>query len=171
LEAAKETSINAPITRPLATIGNTLYGVVAGNNADIVMTFDLSTLKAGKEMYLDGRVIWGPQRAGNVVLLVSDSEGLMCFEDGVKPKWAVPMEYGAFAGPPLIDGQDFLFASVSGTVWRVASDSGAKIGLTDVGEPLATGPVGLGTRLLLSGTDGTVHVIPAPTAAPGSTGN
>ncbi|MCA9226246.1 MAG: hypothetical protein KDA47_11570, partial [Planctomycetales bacterium] len=79
-------------------------------------------------------------------------------------------------GSPTVDGDTLLFASVSGEVWRVDAASGQELGATQLGEPLASGPALFNTRVLLSGSDGVLHVIPKPTAtatsaATAATGN
>ena len=78
-----------------------------------------------------------------------------------QPTWTVPLPYGPLAGEPLLDGDAILFASVSGIIWKVDAQTGEELAKIDVKEPLGTGPVVLGKRLLVCGGDGTVHIVSA----------
>ncbi|MCA9223003.1 MAG: PQQ-binding-like beta-propeller repeat protein [Planctomycetales bacterium] len=176
LRQLAEADVSAEIVSPLASVGSLVYGVIRGGSGDIVATFKVPDLKPGKEWNLDGRVTWGPQRVGDLVLLISDSEGLICFDGGDEKKWTQPFTHDAIVGSPTVDGDTLLFASVSGEVWRVDAASGQELGATQLGEPLASGPALFNTRVLLSGSDGVLHVIPKPTAtatsaATAATGN
>jgi hypothetical protein len=65
-------------------------------------------------------------------------------------------------GPPIAPpqrlGADYLFASVRGTVWRVAADTGEESGKLELHQPLAAGPAVLGSQLFVAGSDGVLHV-------------
>lgn len=155
----------AEIVSPLAAAGDTLYGVTRPGPADALVTFHLPDLKAGQETPLSGRVVWGPEQVGELVFFTTDQEGLFCLEAGEKTRWKSPLPYGPLAGKPLADGPDFILASQRGVVWRVAGDSGKEVARVDLGEPLGAGPVAFRGRLLLTGSDGVLHVIRMPEAA------
>jgi hypothetical protein len=148
----------------LASAGDTVYAVVQGSGSDTLVSFATADLSVGSERPLEGRVVWGPEQVGDVVLLASDQDGLLCFESGQKQRWKVPLNYGPPVARPLQRDAGFVLASLSGVVWYVSREDGSEIQKTDLGAPLGSGAVPFGDRnLLLSGSDGTLHVIPALT--------
>ncbi|MFV1968140.1 MAG: hypothetical protein ACC628_22170, partial [Pirellulaceae bacterium] len=164
LAELEKSRLDVQITSSLASVGDTIYGVVHSEGTDVVVAIGLSDLKVAQKWDLEGgRLTWGPHRVGDAVLMVVDGKQLRCFETGAKERWEKPAAMvGQPVGLPLLDGSDFIFASPSGAVWRVSGSTGETLGQADVGEPLGTGPVAYNGRLLLSGNDGALHVIPMP---------
>jgi hypothetical protein len=161
LAGLAQAELEVEIISPLASAGDTVYGVVRGSGGDTVLSFAATDLSAGREWSLQGRVVWGPEPLGDVVLMASDREGLLCFETGQKQRWTAPLPYGAIAGRPLPHDGDFILTSVGGVAWRVSGEDGSEIQKNEIGEPLGGGAVPFGSRLLLSASDGTLHVVPA----------
>ncbi len=103
---------------------------------------------------------WGPARLGDGVLVASDANELIKLTGDPEPAWRTDLPFGPLAGEPLVIDGDFVFAAVSGQIWRVDGQTGKEIVRLDVGEPLGTGPVQFsGNRLLVCGGDGTVHIV------------
>jgi len=158
------------IDSDLAVAGDTIYGVVRNSGGDVIVALNAGDLKSAKEFALTGRVVWGPVQIGNVVLCLSSMEGLLCFEAGANQRWASSAGCGGQpAGVPLeVDG-DFVFALREGSVVRIAGANGERVAETKIGEPLGSGPVAFGKRLLLPGSDGALHVTPMPSTPMPST--
>ena len=156
-----QAGLEVEIVSALAAAGDTVYGVVRGSGGDTVVSFAAADLSVGTEWALEGRIVWGPEPMGDVVLMASDQEGVLCFETGQKQRWTSPLTYGALAGRPLEQDSDFILTSVGGVVWRVSGADGTEIQKNELGEPLGGGAVPFGSRLLLSGSDGTLHVVSA----------
>lgn len=77
--------------------------------------------------------------------------------------WTVEMPYGPIVGNPLLSEESVMLAALSGTIWRVALDSGHELGHVVVGETLGTGPVHWDEEtILLAGHDGTMYSVAAP---------
>lgn len=154
----------------LAVAGDTLYSVVRTNGGDAVVAISVAELKVIKEWDLQGgRVTWGPEQVGNTVMIVTDEKELRCYGPNQTERWEKPaVMHGQPAGRPLIDGDDYVFASIPGTVWRIAGATGQESAKAEVGEPLGAGPVAFRGRLLLCGNDGSLHVIPMPMPVAGS---
>jgi hypothetical protein len=125
-------------------------------------------LKVTKEWDLKGgRVTWGPEAVNGCVMLVTDEKELHCYTADKQKRWEKPaVMHGQPAGRPFVDGEDFVFSAVSGTVWRIAGATGTEAGKVELNEPLGAGPVGYKGRLLLCGTDGSLHIIAMPVASP-----
>ena len=157
------------IASPLAAIGNTCYAVSRNSGGDALVALDVNDLKAAQEFDLGGqRVTWGPWSSPEGVLIVTDGKQLHCYDANRQAKWSKPaVAHGHPAGVPLLDQGDFLFTSVDGTIWRVAAATGEERARAALQEPLGAGPVLFNGRLLLCGSDGTLHVVPLPAPAAG----
>ena len=164
LEQLAQNQLDVEIVSPLAACGEAVLGVVREQQRDKFVVFTVADLSAGQDFPIEGRVVWGPEAVGNVVLAATDREQLLCFEAGPKQRWASKLAYGPLAGPPRLQENDLILASQSGVVWRMTLSDGSETGKTEIGEPLRGGPVAYLSRLLVPGSDGTLHVIPALTA-------
>lgn len=158
------------IATGLAAAGETVYAVTrTADKGDLLLVLSSTDLKVTKEIDLQGaRVTWGPERVQEGVAIVTDAKALRIFDAEMKERWAQPAPmHGNPAGPPLVAGENLVFASVDGNVWSLNA-AGQEIGMTRVGEPLGAGPAAYQERLLLCGSDGTLHVVsmPKPAAAP-----
>jgi hypothetical protein len=153
--------LDSPIDSTLAAVGDTVYGVTSIGSTDVVIAIRLSDLSLAQEFDLQGgRVTWGPCAVGSSVLLVVDNRQLHCFASGHQARWASPgTALGLPAGLPLLDGQDYLFSARGGAVWRIAGDSGQLVQQMELGEPIDSGPVAFGPRMVLCGHDGSVHIV------------
>jgi hypothetical protein len=161
LEAAAQVQLEVDIVSPLAAAGDAVYGVTRGPHSDTVLSFAATDLTAGKEFPVEGRVAWGPEPLGDIVLVATDRQTLLAFETGQKQRWTSPLAYGPLVGRPLRVNNNLVLASLPGTVWMISGQDGKELAKVDAGEPLGAGPVGFGTRLLLSAADGTLLVIGA----------
>jgi outer membrane protein assembly factor BamB len=174
LSALAQAQLKVDIVSALASAGDTVYAVVRGSGSDTVVSFAAADLSVGSEWPLEGRVVWGPEQVGDVVLLASNQDGLLCFESGQKQRWKGRLDYGPPVARPLEQDNSFVFTSLSGVIWRVSSEDGSEAQKTDLGAPLGSIAVPFDGRnllsvpfgdrnLLLSGSDGTLHIIPALT--------
>jgi hypothetical protein len=158
-EAAAEEELAQPIVSPLAVVGKLVCGVDA---ADQLAFFDLAELDRTEEHALAGRCTWGPRTVGNRVMLATDAGQLYCFDGSGKLAWQVELPYGPLAGNPLPVADHLFLAARSGVVWRVDAKTGKELGKVDAGQPLGTGPVLLGDRLLVGGHDGSLYQLAPP---------
>ncbi len=175
LSALAQAQLEVDLASALAAAGDTVYGVVRGSGSDTVISFAAADLSAGSEWPLEGRVVWGPEQVGGVVLLASDQDELLCFETGQKQRWKAKLDYGPPVARPLEQGNGFVLTSLGGVIWCVSKEDGSEVQKTDLGAPLGSGAVPFdggnmllavpfgASNLLLSGSDGTLHVVPALT--------
>lgn len=158
-----------PIVSPLAVLDTHVYAV---EEVKTLSAYALPELTPADQWELQGRCVWGPQRVGDrVLLLVGDEKAtdqtqlhyrLYCMGPDQKLTWQVPTPHGPLAGTPLRAGGKYFLSSTGGKVWVVDAASGKTLTETDVGHPLATGPVLLGDRLVVGGHDGTLYHIQQP---------
>ncbi|MBM4090215.1 MAG: hypothetical protein FJ276_12455, partial [Planctomycetes bacterium] len=153
--------LGSNIVGPLATTGTAVYGVTRTAGGDAVHCFTPPDLKPAKETSLGGRVLWGPERCGDLVLLATDTE-LVCWGGEADPRWKTPLEHAPVVGRPLVDAGHVLLASGDGFVTRIEAASGKTLAAVAAGEPLSAGPVRYGDKLLVAGQGGTLLVIVSP---------
>jgi outer membrane protein assembly factor BamB len=145
----------------LATVGQVAYGVMRSGADDIVTGFALPKLETTQQWPLAGRLAWGPERVGDVVLVASN-EQLMCVDGEQNRRWTLTLEHGGLAGPPTSDGGNLLVASKGGTVLQIDAASGEVTASQKVSEPLASGVVPFDDQLLVATCSGSVFVVAKP---------
>jgi len=123
--------------------------------------YSLPDLKPGSALPLGG-VQWGPARAADRVLVLTRGGELVCFDESQQQLWKAAWPHGPLAGAPLTGKDGILLATVSGTVFRIAADSGEQLAACDVGEPLGAGPVAIGDRLCLAAHGGALLMVACP---------
>jgi hypothetical protein len=160
LVAVAQATLEGQVASPLAALGDAVYCVVRGAEGRNALTsLNASDLAKGTVWEMKGGVGWGPARVGEVVMVASDLGELMCIQADRKRRWTARLEGAVPAGPPLaLDGQ-YVVSTVDGTVRQLAADTGKEIGRFEVGQPLGSGPVDYGQRLLVAGHDGTLFVL------------
>ena len=94
-------------------------------------------------------------------MLATDTGQCYCFDESGQPVWQAASPYGPLAGAPWYQDH-YLLAAASGVVWKADATSGKELAKVDLGQPLATGPVLWGDRLLIGGHDGSLYEISAP---------
>ena len=150
----------ADLVGGIAIAGDTVYGVTRGASGDLVQAFHLADLTIGQEFPLTGRVAQGPWQVGDLVLLVSSKEGLVCFERGQSRRWQVPLNYGPLSGPPRLDRGELLLSSQTGIVWRVARADGMELDKLEIGDPLIGSATSMSAGVLVNSIDGSWIAVP-----------
>ena len=89
--------IGKNIVGPLATVGSVCYGVTRSGAEDAVVCLTLPEVKTAREWPLDGSLSWGPQRAGDAVLVATASQ-LICLDGEGQQRWSVPLEHSPIVG-------------------------------------------------------------------------
>ena len=157
LDLLGEIDLSEALVSPMAVIGKVMYAVDASNT---LVAVQLPKLDRGQSWDLSGRCVWGPMAVGDRVLMATDDDQLYCLDSNQVLVCKVKLPYGRLAGAPLpADDGEYILASAGGVVWRVKADSGAELAKIETGYPLATGPVRLGDKLLVGGSDGCLHTV------------
>jgi outer membrane protein assembly factor BamB len=163
LAEVAEARLAGPITAPLAKVGATVY---AASGDDELVAFALgggaNTLAAGKSWPLASGAAWGPYTAGDYVLVASRAGQLLCLDARQQLVWQTDFKRGSLSGTPLAVDDAVLVTTKSGLLCRLAIATGEELGMADVGEPIAAGPIALGERVLLASKAGTLLVVALP---------
>ena len=158
LALLNEGKLDSRVAPRLGFSGDLVLAVTRGKSTDTVQSLSKDELKAGEKVELKGRVVWGPETVGPLVFVATFDE-LHCFE-GIKKRWTTPLPYGALTGVPLVDGEDFILSSSSGTVWRIAGSEGKEVNKVDLGQPIVGQGLSHDGRIWMPGYDGSILVVP-----------
>lgn len=156
---------SAEVVEPLeslAVAGDTVYGL---DRSGRLNAFALSDLKPGQQWKLGaaGAVL---MTAGERVLAWNGQKELSCFMAGQKEAWHVEWPYGEMVGSALVEGNTALVATRGGKIIQVQLEQGKIVGVTDVHEPLADGPLSAGKELLVVATFGSLLWLDRPRGEP-----
>ncbi len=152
-----------PLLGPAARVGGTMIAAVSGPAADFLTGRDLKSLEETFRVLLDGRVVWGPMAAGNHSLLMTDDGQIRAYDDAGKQHFEFAIPAGAPIGEPLIVGDSLVLCGGSGWIINVDANSGKVVGKMDIGQPLSSTPLPVGSRLLVPGAEGVIYISELPT--------
>lgn len=159
LAAAGQSATEIKPVGTLAAAGETVYGIQRGTGSDDVVAVDANSLTTSANRWsLDGRVAFGPVNVGDVVMVSSDSDVLLCLDASQNEVWRTQLPNGPLAGPPALVNGNYIIASINGIVSRLDAKTGEEVAQFDVGEPLGSGVTQYGSRSIALGSDGTLHV-------------
>jgi outer membrane protein assembly factor BamB len=159
LEAAATLDLTSPLVSPLGVSGEFVYAVDAGNR---LRSFRLPDLAPATDWRLDSRAVWGPRKVADNVLVATLAGQLTCVDRSGGLVWQTSLGPGCIVGNPLESRGTLIVCCNTGTLYRLAADTGKIVAETPLGQPLAVGPVRWHDRLLLAGSDGTLHVVAEP---------
>jgi hypothetical protein len=165
--AALATSEELPqsLVTPIAVVNSI---AMAANDAGELRVFKLPDLSIEEPVDLGASVVWGPRRLGNYVLMTTSNEELICLDGDAKIVWRKSLEHGPIAGNPALKGEELAISTLSGQLARLSMADGRTLGVTDVGQPLAAGPVEMAKRWLVATKDGTLLLVNAPADGSGN---
>ncbi|MGA2259476.1 MAG: PQQ-binding-like beta-propeller repeat protein, partial [Thermoguttaceae bacterium] len=157
-EAAAATTSNSLVS-PITVLGKVVFVV---DSSDSLLNFILPNLAPGKSQALGARCVWGPQRVGKYVLVATEKNRLFAIDAQGKVAWQSVLGYGPLAGAPCLSGEEIFLSARSGTVWRISAIDGKELGKVDAGCPLGTGPLVVGTRVIVGGHEGSLLEVKKP---------
>ncbi len=146
---------------PLAALEKVCYGTTRAGAGDTLVGFELPALKEAQKWPLKGRVRWGPQRVGDLVLLATDTE-LICVDGQPQPRWNVALEHAPLVGLPWVVDTQLLLATDDGMLLRIDAANGDTVAAVNVGEPLTWGPIPYQDRWLVAGKCGVLMMVANP---------
>ncbi len=152
-------SLPTDLSGRVIILGDKALAISPGAAGDNLLPLTLADLSAGEPIQLGGRVTRSLEKIGEVAFVCNPVDGIVCVEAGPKIRWKTPLAYGELAGPPTMIEKDWLFTSLSGTVWRVAGDSGKEIARFQLNQPLVASTLAWGDRFVLLGRHSVVHLI------------
>jgi outer membrane protein assembly factor BamB len=164
--------VSQPLDRPLkgrlSVLKDVVIGITANASGDELDFFDSSELKKFASVPVEGRFAWGPFsiESDNVqlVMALSDIDGLIACDETGKKKWSVPLDNAVLVGKPIPIESDCLLATTSGELIRIAAATGEVVARVALGEPISGSPYVLPKGLLVPGDEGLLLTAPVPVA-------
>ncbi|QDV71386.1 outer membrane biogenesis protein BamB [Rosistilla carotiformis] len=160
-----DSDVERPLLGPLTIVGDQVLAIAAGPSADMLLTFDANSLKAGTELLLAGRVTWGPKAIDSVAVVATDNQKLTAYDSTGKAAWQIDLPAGNPVGDPVLADGSLLIAGEQGWVLRIDPSSGELQGTTDIGQPLSGTPIVFGSVVVAPGAEGIVFAIDPPANA------
>lgn len=151
--------VGADLSGKVIQLGDHVLAVSPNAAGDSLIPMAASDFSAGAPIQLGGRVTRPLEKVGEFGFVCNPVDGVVCIEPGPKIRWKSPLAYGELAGPPVAVGSDWLLTSQSGTIWRVAGDSGQELARFELKEPLTASVVVWGEKYVLLGRDSVVHLV------------
>lgn len=149
---------DAKIRSRLAAIGRSVYVVVSGNDGDQIVALDAAnSLNRVSDAALNAGYVDGPWAVGESILLVDDSDQLVCYDSKLAEKWKSPLANIKLAGEPVLDRGKIAIAFQDGQVVWVNPEDGKAANSVQLGQPIS-GVSFADNKLLFGGLDGTVQV-------------
>jgi tetratricopeptide (TPR) repeat protein len=160
LAAVAETSIaGQPIESAFTVVGETAMAIAGSSH---LVRLRLPSLETASEANLTAPVVWGPHRAGSMVVLATANGRLIGLTADGDMAWQEAIEHGNLVGVPLLIEDSLLLAYREGVIERRALSNGQPLAAKDLEHPLAAGPISFLNRLVLTTTDGTLLVAESP---------
>ena len=100
LAALNEKQLEGDMVGPWAAVGSVCFGVFRSGTGDAVAAYTLPGLAPAHQWPLTGRLVWGPQRVGDAVLLATEKE-LVCLDGTLQQRWKISLDHGPVIGKAL----------------------------------------------------------------------
>tara|TARA_Y100001934_G_scaffold208618_1_gene246782 strand:- start:817 stop:1290 length:474 start_codon:yes stop_codon:yes gene_type:complete len=119
---------DAPVYNQVAATGETAYLIRRGRDNDEIVGVSYDKLDERSSQEVSGRVVWGPYRLGNIVLVYTSGSRLYGFGPQQELLWRSDQQVDLTpVGGGLQIGDQILVTGLDGTLWRVNAADGTTI--------------------------------------------
>ncbi|MFT7630033.1 MAG: outer membrane protein assembly factor BamB, partial [Mariniblastus sp.] len=144
----------------LVIVGQNLFGVSAGGNADSLISLTAATaLTLEGSVEMEGELVDGPWPTDAGILVRLDNDKLYCFGTDLAVKWSIDVSNEKFACSPTQVGAQLMVCFQNGKVNFIDPGTGQVGRIFDLGQPIIHEPLRSGNKMYFGGVDGTVHVV------------
>ncbi|MDG1807172.1 MAG: PQQ-binding-like beta-propeller repeat protein [Pirellulaceae bacterium] len=166
LQKIHELQLDGLLLSPLVGAAGSAYAVVRDDSGDLLVGIPYADqMQVTGSVALPGGYVAGPLPIGDDLMVVLvDTGETVCFNTALEQQWAVeipPGDNDQLAGAPVLLNGQLVMAFVSGKIVAVDPASGEVKNSVDLGRPISHPPVELNGKLLVTGTDGTLHQLDA----------
>ena len=150
--------LKAAVEQPPVRIGNRVY-LATGKQ---LQSLDVGTLESRGSAALPEVVSQGPWVVDKMLIMVCGRGQLVAIRsEPLEVAWKQQLSAGGLAGPPLLRGDQLLFASQSGEISLQKVADGTVVRKFSCGQPLALGTVALQEQVFVGSLDGSVLLLNA----------
>jgi hypothetical protein len=161
LAALSARPLDNDVVGPWAAVARTCCAVTRSGTEDAAVAYTLPDVVAAQKAPLSGRLLWGPQRVGDAILVATGNE-LLCLDSTLAQRWKMTLDHGPVIGQPLCVDTRLWLSAEDGILWQIDMATGHVMATVEVGEPLASGPFLYGSRLLVAGQCGVLFNVGVP---------
>lgn len=149
----------------MTAIDDTLFATTGGPAADVLLRYDINKLTETGRTTLEGRVLWGPVRMDQNILIQTDDGKLRAMDAKGEAVWTLDIPPGVPVAPPTLIAGQWVMAGEPGWLLAIDPATGKITGQIDFGEPLSAAPlpVGANNRLFVPGSEGVIYITDLPT--------
>ncbi len=133
--------------------------IAFGTPDGVIRCVELPGLEQSHEAKLAGEVVWGPFETRDSFLAVSGAKELVCLDGQLKRRWETPIGNYRPVGRPMTTSTEAYIALQGGKIVAINLETGKPRQVADVQQPLASGPVRVGTSLVCAAYDGTLLLV------------
>ncbi len=149
----------SPLVTPLAVVGDMVY---AGNQGNRLSRYSLPDLQPQEDIPLGGSVVWGPHSVGENMLLTTSDNQMICVGSEGSVVWQQALSHGHPTGVPLLDSGTVTLVWQQSGLSQLDLSNGTENGYLDLPQPVVTGPIAFGKRLLMASADGALLILDRP---------
>ena len=140
LELQSEAIFEAPIYNQVAATEETVYLIRRGRNSDEIVGLSYDSLEELSVQEVAGRVVWGPNRIGEVVLVYTSASRVYCFDGQQRLLWRSDNVDFSPVGKGIEQDEDFLLTGVEGILWRINAKTGETVSKSQLGKRVIGNP-------------------------------
>jgi outer membrane protein assembly factor BamB len=140
LELQAEATFEVPVYNQVAATGETVYLIRRGRNNDEIVSLSYDSLEELRVQEVAGRVVWGPYRVGDLVLVYTSASRVYCFDGQQQLLWRSKQVEMSPVGAGIEEGDSFLLTGVGGILWRVNVNNGATVSESQLGKKVIGSP-------------------------------
>lgn len=162
LASLKEVNLPGKVVGPIAAAGNVVATVTREEAVWKLVLVDAKDLQTLATKPMEGAPSWGPVAVDKAIAYVDNARGLVALDSDGTELWVCNLEGSQLVGEPILQGSDWVVTTSRGRLLRINSTDGTIVSQTDCGEAILTPRYLLNERLILTGFDGTLMMVPLP---------
>ena len=160
LSAQATLEFEEPVYQTIASAAGSVYVIRRTPQNDIVVGLDYETLAEQSRQPVHGRVVWGPFRVGENVLVYTSASRLYCFGTSQELSWISDSEQIKPIGKGFsVDGH-YLLVGANGTIWKVRAEDGATQSAVPLGQKITGMPVLFQGKIWVPTSKGGLRPVP-----------
>ena len=140
LELQSEATFDVPVYNQVAATGETVYLIRRGRNNDEIVGLSYDSLEELRVQEVAGRVVWGPYRVGDLVLVYTSASRVYCFDGQQQLLWRSEQIEMSPVGTGIEEGDNFLLTGVGGILWRINVKTGVTVSDSQLGKKVIGAP-------------------------------
>lgn len=162
LASLKEVNLAVKVVGPIAAAGSVVATVTREEAVWKLVLVDAKDLQTLATKPMEGAPSWGPIAVEKTIAYVDSARGLVALDADGSELWVCNLEGSQLVGEPIVQGTDWIVTTSRGKLLRIKAVDGTITSQVDCGEAILAPRYLLNERLILTGYDGTLMMVPLP---------